>query len=286
MKKPLKITAAPLLFCLAFTAVSCIKKAPDAVIKPAEVQSEEHLETTEEIPEQTETLIDAKVLSPKSHLCLLGRDSKMHQILNVAYGDNLSIIHEKNELVKMESEGSVYSKAVYKEVEYWIDTDTIALQCETALVLERATLYADSQFMLATDEKNSPFRFGDFLCRSLSEEDESENFDKIYYYDKNSKKVKSAYIKKGLISTRTDDIVVMDCVKQLRITKRATPRNEIFKRAARFKPCQKVAAALEAEKTEKIENNYQDVLNALPGAKYKVNVPELLTVDQSKDPFQ
>ena len=46
------------------------------------------------------------------------------------------------------------------------------------------------------------------------------------------------------------------------------------------------AAALDAEKTEKIENNYQDVLNALPGAKYKVNVPELLTVDQSKDPFQ
>ena len=78
----------------------------------------------------------------------------------------------------------------------------------------------------------------------------------------------------------------MDCVKQLRITKRATLRNEIFKRAAKYKPCLKVAAALDAEKTEKIENNYQDVLNALPGAKYKVNVPELLTVDQSKDPFQ
>ena len=205
---------------------------------------------------------------------------------NVSYGDTLSILHENNSCITMESENEVYAKAVYKEVEYWICIDTIALQCETALVLDKASLYADKEFMLSTDEGNSPFRFGDVVCRSLTPEDESNSFDRIYYYDKGTQKVKSAYIKKDLISTRTDDIVVMDCVRQLRITKRATPRNEIFRRAARYNPCPRVAAALEAEKTEKIENNYQDVLNALPGAKYKVNVPELLTVDQSKDPFR
>lgn len=286
LKKTMKTPVVPVLIALAFTTVSCIKKAPDAVIKPENIQSEEILKTEEVISEQKEILVEAKVLSPKSHFCLLGRDKKMHEILSVAYGNNLSVIHEEDEMITMESEGTLYAKAVYKEVEYWISTDTIALQCETALVLERSILYADPEFMLTTDDINSPFRFGDFLCRSIAAEDENDFFDRIYYYDRNSKKVKSAYIKKGLISTRTDDIVVMDCVKQLRITKRATPRNEIFKRAAKYKPCLKVAAALDAEKTEKIENNYQDVLNALPGAKYKVNVPELLTVDQSKDPFQ
>lgn len=78
----------------------------------------------------------------------------------------------------------------------------------------------------------------------------------------------------------------MQVVEDLRITKRATPRNELFKKAAKYNPCEAVLACLEAEKTEKIENNYQDVLNALPGARYKVNVKELMTVDQSKDPFQ
>jgi len=62
--------------------------------------------------------------------------------------------------------------------------------------------------------------------------------------------------------------------------------NELFKKAAVYKPCAKVGAALEAEKVERVTNNYQDVLNALPGAKNKVNIPDLLTVDQSKDPFK
>nr|WP_318710713.1 hypothetical protein [uncultured Treponema sp.] len=285
MKRPSKFIAAQIILTIAFTATSCLKKAPDAAIEPSDQKIEETT-GTESLPEITETLVDAKILSPKSYLCLMGRDQKMHHILNVSYGDTLSILHENNSCITMESENEVYAKAVYKEVEYWICIDTIALQCETALVLDKASLYADKEFMLSTDEGNSPFRFGDFVCRSLTPEDESNSFDRIYYYDKGTQKVKSAYIKKDLISTRTDDIVVMDCVRQLRITKRATPRNEIFRRAARYNPCPRVAAALEAEKTEKIENNYQDVLNALPGAKYKVNVPELLTVDQSKDPFR
>lgn len=285
MKITAKQSAATFLFILILPLVSCIKKPADVIPPASEIHGEE-ISPNEEPAVPIETLAEAKILSPKANLCLLGRDGKMHGILNLSYGDNVEVIFIDGQIVTMQSEDMVYAHSVYNQVEYWMDMDSIALQCQNALVVEKAVLYADKDFLLTTDEKNSPFRFGDSVCRSTKEEDESEYYDRIYYYDRNVKKVKSAFVKKGCLSTRVDDIVVMDCVKKLRITKRATPRNEIFKKAAKYNPCPRVAAALEAEKTEKIENNYQDVLNALPGAKYKVNVPELLTVDQSKDPFQ
>ncbi|MCQ2241589.1 hypothetical protein [Treponema sp.] len=284
--KKLNFPATIIMVSLTIISVSCIKRPPDVIPETIEITPQNNEEEVSEHEQPTESLVDAKVLSPKSWLCLLGRDDKMHQILPLGFGEDLSVIQLNGSEILMETDGTTYFRAVYKEVEYWMDKDSIAMECQNALILEKAILYADMDFTLATDEKNSPFRFGDAVFRSTRAEDESELFDRIHYYDRNSKKVKSAYIKKGLLSNQKDDIIVMDCVKQLRVTKRATPRNEIFRRAAKYKPCPKVAAALEAEKTEKIENNYQDVLNALPGAKYKVNVPELLTVDQSKDPFQ
>ena len=45
LKKTMKTPVVPVLIALAFTTVSCIKKAPDAVIKPENIQSEEILKT-------------------------------------------------------------------------------------------------------------------------------------------------------------------------------------------------------------------------------------------------
>lgn len=287
LKKTIKKTLAPIISILAFTFISCIKKAPEAVPKDETTEQENTaLTEVEKQIQPEETIIQAKVLSPKTGLYLSGRDENLHQILSLQYGKNISVVFLDNAPVLLEAENNTYIKTIYDQVEFWIELNSIALQCKNALVLSKTSLYADKEFNLPTDETNSPFRFGDFVFVSTAADDNSDSFDRIYYYDKSSKSVKSAFIKKGLISTRTDDIEVMDCVRQLRKTKRATPRNELFRRAAKYNPCHKVASALEAEKTEKIENNYQDVLNALPGAKYKVNVPELLTVDQSKDPFK
>lgn len=287
LKKTFKQALALFVSILPLTFTSCIKKAPEAVPQNETVeQTDNPADTIEEQVQPQETLVQAKVLSPKTGLYLSGRDENLHQILSLQYGKNISVVFLDNAPVLLEAENNTYIKTIYDQVEFWIELNSIALQCKNALVLSKTSLYADKEFNLPTDETNSPFRFGDFVFVSTAADDNSDSFDRIYYYDKSSKSVKSAFIKKGLISTRIDDIEVMDCVRQLRKTKRATPINELFRRASKYKPCQKVAAALEAEKTEKIENNYQDVLNALPGAKYKVNVPELLTVDQSKDPFK
>ena len=287
LKKTFKQALALFVSILPLTFTSYIKKAPEAVPQNETVeQTDNPADTIEEQVQPQETLVQAKVLSPKTGLYLSGRDENLHQILSLQYGKNISVVFLDNAPVLLEAENNTYIKTIYDQVEFWIELNSIALQCKNALVLSKTSLYADKEFNLPTDETNSPFRFGDFVFVSTAADDNSDSFDRIYYYDKSSKSVKSAFIKKGLISTRIDDIEVMDCVRQLRKTKRATPRNELFRRASKYKPCQKVAAALEAEKTEKIENNYQDVLNALPGAKYKVNVPELLTVDQSKDPFK
>lgn len=284
MKKYKIIFYCTILFNLLFSFFSCTKKIEDIANNTDNVQTEEIKK--ENLQEETEEIIEATVLSPKTYLYLLGRDNKMHKILKLLCNEKIFSIYINKKAETIEFENVIYIKSIYDEVEYWININDIALQCKKALVLENTILYADKEFLLTTDEKNSPFEFGQFIYISTNEEDKSDFFYKTFYYDKNSNKVKFAYIKKDSISTQIDDLVVMECIIQLRQTKRAILRNEFFNKAAKYKPCAKISNALEDEKTEKIENNYQDVLNALPGAKYKVNVPELLTVDQSKDPFK
>ena len=74
--------------------------------------------------------------------------------------------------------------------------------------------------------------------------------------------------------------------EDLKVTKRAVPRNELFARASKYKPCKKVLAALNAQKEEKKTYSYQQVLKSVQRMNFGVNVDELMTVDQSKDPFK
>ena len=109
---------------------------------------------------------------------------------------------------------------------------------------------------------------------------------KIFYYDTSEKSVREAFVSAESISEREDDIVVSQVVESLKVTTRAVPRNELFAKAARYKPCKKVLAALNAQKVEKKTYNYQEVLKSVQKMGFGVNVNELMTVDQSKDPFK
>lgn len=286
MKKFCKTVAVFSIFSCTFLFFSCIKKAPEAQIVPVESTDEVPPEEEKIEEKATETFEPSLVLAAKTSLCLLGRDEKMHRISSLSKGASFSLLFSDGTPESLCVEGRNYLHAVWDSVDYWISGDDIASNCRLALVIKKSRLYADMDLSLSTDERNSPVPFGSIVAVSQKEGDCNSSACKIWYFDKKEKKTRYAYIDADNISTRIDDIVVMQVVEDLRITKRATPRNELFKKAAKYNPCEAVLACLEAEKTEKIENNYQDVLNALPGARYKVNVKELMTVDQSKDPFQ
>lgn len=286
MKKFCKSIAVFILFPCTSIFFSCIKKAPEAQIAPVESPVEVPAEEEKIEEKATETFEQSMVLAPKTSLCLYGRDEKMHRISSLSKGTSFSLLFIDGTPESLFAEGRNFLHAIWDSVDYWINEEDIASNCRLALVIKKSRLYADMDLSLSTDERNSPVPFGSIIAVSEKEGDCNSSACKIWYFDKKEKKTRYAYIDADNISTRIDDIVVMQVVEELRVTKRATPRNELFKKAAKYKPCEAVLACLEAEKTEKIENNYQDVLNALPGAKYKVNVKELMTVDQSKDPFQ
>ena len=116
--------------------------------------------------------------------------------------------------------------------------------------------------------------------------DENPDSVKVFYYDLAKKSVQEAYVLSSSISTLKDDIVVSQIAESLKTTKRAVPRNELFSEAAKYKPCQKVLAVLNEQKVEKKTYSYQEVLKSMQKMSFGVNFEELLTVDQSKDPFQ
>nr|MCR4823073.1 hypothetical protein [Treponema sp.] len=109
---------------------------------------------------------------------------------------------------------------------------------------------------------------------------------KIFYYDNELKCVQEAYLSSSAISSREDDIVVSQIAEELKITKRAVPRNQLFARAAKYKPCAKVLAALNSQKEEKRTYSYKEAVRNMQKMSFGVNVDELMTVDQSKDPFK
>ena len=88
------------------------------------------------------------------------------------------------------------------------------------------------------------------------------------------------------VSTYKDDVEMAAIIEKLRVTARATPRNELLLRAEKPNPSPAMRKVLEGEKTEKLSYDYQEVLKSMPGSRYIVNVGELNTVDQSKDPFK
>lgn len=184
--------------------------------------------------------------------------------------------------------GTEYAHAVYDNVDFWIEKSVFALSAEKAVAIEQVSLYSDSDLTQKLDASQNPLKFAAIVGKSTDENSQNPESKsvKIFFYDANAKSVREAFLSKSSISTRIDDIEVSKIAEQLKNTKRAAPRNELFRKAAKYKPCQKVLAALNANIETKKTYDYQEVLKSVRKIGIGVNVDELLTVDQSKDPFK
>ena len=148
-------------------------------------------------------------------------------------------------------------------------------------------MYSDPSLSQKIESPQNPLRFSSLIAKTVEKlSDENPDSVKVFYYDLAKKSVQEAYVLSSSISTLKDDIVVSQIAESLKTTKRAVPRNELFLEAAKYKPCQKVLAVLNEQKVEKKTYSYQEVLKSMQKMSFGVNVEELLTVDQSKDPFQ
>lgn len=273
----------PVLFSCK-TKIGVIQQ-PESIKQPVPVEAEKE-------KEPIKFIISGTVLKNNSPLYLLGRDEKMHSFLSLA--DNTEtdgfFIEKKGIdsmlLKKNETDTEEYYHVIYDNVDFWIYSENYAINSKPAIIIENCPIYSDRELSAPYTGK-STLSFGTFIA--VEPEDEKPYDAKgieIYFYNKNLSKKVTAYADAEKISTLIDDIEVMKIVDQLKVTKRAYPRNELFLKAEKFRPCRKVEAALKGQQTEYITNNYEDALKALPKARYGVNVPELMTVDQSKDPFK
>ena len=282
----------------------------------------EDSEVVEPIP--VETFVEGKILAKKGELCLYGRDFEMHPVIKLAAGAEISVLEidglidekfipEKGEIgleqtndsstlsgsadksAQTSQNGIEYVHVVHENMDFWLDKSVFALNCENAVAIEKTFLYADPALTQKLESPQSPLKFAEKIAKAKDVDEsettpaaETKNPDsaKIFFYDTREKSVRQAFVQVSSISTRKDDIVVSQIAEELKVTKRAVPRNELFARAAKYKPCKKVLAALNAQKTETQTNSYKEVLKSMQRMSFGVNVDELLTVDQSKDPFK
>ena len=289
-----------LLFVPVFlTNVSCSKKNLQSVA-----------EDVIEEPVVLENFIEGKILSKRASLCLFGRDEKMHPVITLSQGaevfvlevDGLIDIKNVPDLTKInESENAQdessdssnaiensteYFHVVYDNMDFWLEKSVLAMQSKNAVVIEKTFLYQDESLLQKIEGGQNYLNFASRIALPMNYNEKESQSSKIFYYDTNLKSVRDAFVSSSSISTREDDIVVSQVVESLKVTTRALPRNELFARAAKYKPHPKVLAALNAQKTETKTYNYQEVVNSLKTIRSGVNVNELLTVDQSKDPFR
>ncbi|MBQ9908522.1 MAG: hypothetical protein IJJ71_01120 [Treponema sp.] len=276
----------------------------------------EDSEVVEPIP--VETFVEGKILAKKGELCLYGRDFEMHPVIKLSAGAEISVLEidgvidekfipEKGEVglertndssdsaenadknAQTSQKGIEYVHVVHENMDFWLDKSVFALNCENAVAIEKAFLYSDAALTEKMSSPQSPLKFASLIAVSKSQGEnpsENQNAIKVFFYDSAENSVRQAFVSSASISTKIDDIVVSQIAEELKVTKRAVPRNELFARAAKYKPCQKVLAALNAQKTETQTNSYQEVLKSMQRMSFGVNVDELLTVDQSKDPFK
>ena len=279
-------------------------------------------------PKPVETFVRGKILSKRADLCLFGRDEKMHPVIKLSCGDDISVLEidgaidtkfvpEEQEADSVDSKvpapesensenaenvpevivkGSEYVHVVHDNMDFWIENSVFALDCVNAVAIEKTFLYSDPGLSQKIDSPQNPLKFAARIAAEILSGDEAKNSEtndsknpeavKVFFYDTKGNSVRSAYVLSSAISTRIDDIVVSQIAEELKVTKRAAPRNELFKRASKYKPCAKVLAALNAQKVETKTYNYQEVLKSMQKMSFGVNVDELLTVDQSKDPFK
>ena len=273
---------------LVVALATCAKKDKNA-IENAELVVDYDLKSAQENIREPDRFVSAIVLSPSTKLYLEGRDENMHSIFSLKNNDIIEILLASNsDEPEANIKDETYFHAVYDSIDFWIPQSDIALASESAVVIFDSTLYEDSQLLTPKTEGLTKLRFGTVIARNLQQEDEelqpreSEN---IFYYDTSKKIVQSGFIKPGNTSDKEDDIEVLKIVEQLKVTTKAVARNDLFARAAKYNPSPLVKAALDDQMVEKLSYNYDEVVKNLQKQLYGVDVNELLTVDQSKDPF-
>ncbi len=276
--KSMKIRVVFWVCALIAALVSCAKKDKLSIEN-----------TEQEQISEPERFVSAIVLSPSTHLYLQGRDNNMHSMLSLKNNDTIEILLAKDsDEPERNLENQTFLHAVYDSVDFWIPQSDIALSSESAVVLFDSILYEDAGLLSPKTDGITKLRFGTVIARkpqTETQDSETQSYEKIFYYDTSKKIVQSGFIKQGNTSDKEDDIEVLKIVEQLKVTKKAVDRNNLFARAEKYNPSPLVKAALNDQMVEKLSYNYDEVVNNLRKQLYGVHVDELLTVDQSKDPF-
>ncbi len=273
---------------LAALFASCAKKDKIA-IENTEPVGDIDLNSAQEPISEPDRFLSAIVLSPSTQLYLQGRDDNMHSIFNLKNNDTIEILLANNSEDPEENfVNGAYFHAVYDSVDFWIPQSDIALSSESAVVIFDSTLYEDAGLLSPKTDGLTKLRFGTVIARNPQPQTqgaEPQAYEKIFYYDSSKKIVQSGFIKQGNTSDKVDDIEVLKIVEQLKVTKKALDRNNLFARAEKYNPSPLVKAALDDQMVEKLSYNYDEVVKSLQRQLYGVHVNELMTVDQSKDPF-
>ncbi len=262
---------------------SCAKKDKIAI---ENTESVVDLESEQELISEHDRFVSAIVLSPSTKLYLQGRDNNMHSIFSLKNNDTIEILLAKDSDEPETNEAFLH--AVYDSVDFWIPENDIAISSESAVVIFDSTLYEDAGLLSPKTDGLTKLRFGTVIARNPQPENqgsEPQSCENIFYYDTSKKIVQSGFIKKGNTSNKEDDIEVLKIVEQLKVTKKAVDRNALFARAEKYNPSSAVKAALDDQMIEKLTYDYEEVVRNLQKQLRGVNVNELLTVDQSKDPF-
>ena len=284
----MKIRLVFLVGALVIALASCAKKDKIAVEHIEPVVDFDLKSLQEHIPEP-DRFVSALVLSPSTQLYLQGRDNNMHSIFSLKNNDSIEILLEKDsDEPDRNLDNGTYLHAVYDSVDFWIPESDIALSSESAIVIFDAALYEDAQLLTPKTDGLTKLKFGTIIARNSqpeNQESEQQSYEKIFYYDSSKKIVQSGFIKQGNTSDKDDDIEVLKIVEQLKVTKKAVDRNNLFARAEKYNPSPLVKAALDDQMVEKLSYNSEEVVKNLQKQLYGVHVNELLTVDQSKDPF-
>ena len=275
--------------CVLVAALGACAKKDKSSIENTEPVVDFDLEAAQEPIPEPDRFVSAIVLSPSTKLYLQGRDKNMHSIFSLKNNDTIEILLANNsDKPATNLENEAFLHAVYDSIDFWIPQSDIAISSESAVIIFDSTLYEDAGLLSPKTDGLAKLRFGTVVAKNpqpQTQDSEPQSYENIFYYDTSKKIVQSGFIKQGNTSNKKDDIEVLKIVEQLKVTKKAVDRNNLFARAEKYNPSPLVKAALDDQMVEKLSYNYDEVVNNLRKQLYGVHVDELLTVDQSKDPF-
>lgn len=269
MKKITPVVCACLSVVLLAAGCSRKEKVEPAPEPETEFVLEDHQDLIQE------NFLPSVVMAPNAGLNILGRDYRMHRMKTLSRGNVFETVQVNGavrsiNLFDEESEKSeTYIHAVHDDVDFWIFSDYVAQNAVPAIVVEAF----------------GGLKFGTIVAEAVQNKEDESGKTTVFYFDKARDKVCSLETDRQKVSTYRDDVEMAAIVEKLKVTTRATPRNELFLKAERLNPSPQMKKILEDQKVEKLSYDYQEVLKSMPGARYIVNVEELNTVDQSKDPF-